>query len=273
MPMKRAALIALLAAPSLVAAADGLVREVPGQRAHYDAAGNLVRAEFDDDRDGRFEARETYRDGARTGREEDLDGDGRWERRFRWEADGSASCVEDPGTGPVRTTRFGPDGQVRRVEEDADRDGRPESSWSYGGGALVAVEKPGGRWHYEAGALRRAELDADRDGRPERVEHYGPGDRLERVEEFTKAGAPGAVWEFDAKGDPSRMQEDADGDGRLECTRTWMEGGHVERRVDGNGDGRPEVREVYAADGALVLREEDLDADGRFDVRESRAKE
>lgn len=252
--------------------AQEVLREAPGQRAWYGADGNLLRAELDEDRDGRFEVRERYETGRRAEREEDRDGDGVWERRFRWQQDGTAVLTEDAGRGPVRRSRYGEAGALERAEEDTDRDGAFEAVWEYSGGRLEQVRRPGGVWTYEGGALRRAELDEDRDGRPDRVEHYGPEELLARVEERSPAGVVTCVWTFGPDGAAQQVEEDLDGDGRRECVRTFLPGGRVERTVDRDGDGRPELREVFAADGALVLREEDMDGDGRFDVRTGRGE-
>jgi len=244
------------------------MQESPGQRAYYNAKGDLERVELDADRDGRFEVEERYAK-RRLSRREDQDGDGIWERSFSWKKDGSAVLVEDRGKGPVQKTWYGPDGAVRRVDKDAERDGRFEAAWLYRKGELEKVVKPGGTWFYHGGQLARAELDENRDGVPEKREHYQAG-RLERTEELTPKGKVRCLWTFDRHGKPLWAEEDTDGDGRREVRREYRPDGTILRTLDGEGDGITEVRERFTADGRLISREEDLDGDGVFDLRTGR---
>lgn len=259
------AFLLMLAGPSWAAE---WMQESPGQRAYYDAKGNLERVELDVDRDGRFEVEERYAK-RRLSRKEDRDGDGIWERSFSWNKDGSAVLVEDRGKGPVQKTFYGPAGAVRRVEKDADRNGRFEAAWLYRKGVLEKVVKPGGTWFYSDGKLARAELDENRDGSPEKREHYRDG-RLERTEELTPKGKVRCLWTFDQRGKPLRAEEDADGDGRREVRREYRPDGTIVRTLDADGDGVTEVRERFNAEGRLVSREEDLNGDGVFDLRTGR---
>lgn len=254
-----------------LARAEEWTRESPGQKAYYDAAGNLKRVLLDADRDGRFEAEEQYA-GRRLSRREDRDGDGIHERRYDWQKDGSARLVEDRGKGPIQTTWFDPKGVIVKVARDKDRDGKPEITWRYEKGVLRKVEKNRGTWFYQNGKLARAELDTDKDGRTDRREYYRQG-RLERSEDLGRSGKVHRKWFFDEAGKPLRQQEDSDGDGRMERLRVYRKDGSVIQTVDADLNGKPEIRERYAPDGRMVSREEDLDGDGEFDLRSGRLKE
>jgi hypothetical protein len=252
-------------------AAEDLVQESPGQKACYDAEGNLVRVRLDTDGDKRFETEERY-DGRRVSRREDRDGDGVWERQFSWQKDGSAILVEDRGKGARQTTWFDARGAMIKVEKDKDRDGRPETIWYYDRGMLRKVVKSRGTWFYKGGQMVHAELDTDGDGRIDRKEYYCKG-RVEHAEEVNGSGKVRCAWTFDTSGRPLRSEEDADGDGRKEITRVYQKDGSMNVSVDADGNGNPELRENYSARGRMIGREEDLDGDGVFDVRSGRVKE
>jgi hypothetical protein len=251
--------------------AEEWVRESPGQKAYYDADGNLVRVMLDTDKDGRFETEELYA-GRRLSRREDQDGDGIWERQFSWQKEGSARLIEDSGKGPIQKTLFDARGVVVKVEKDKDRDGLPETTWHYVRGMLQKVVKTHGTWFYKDGQMDRAELDTNRNGRIDRKEYYRQG-RLERAEELYASGKVRSVWVFDKSGRPLRAKEDANGDGRREILRVYQKDGSMSMAVDADGNGIPELRERYSAKGRMISREEDLDGDGVFDLRTGRIKE
>ncbi|MCD4688907.1 MAG: hypothetical protein K8R55_06200 [Desulfuromonadaceae bacterium] len=257
----------LLFAPGVSSAAEW-VQETPGQRAYYDSRGQLERLEIDADRDGCFETEEHYRKQRRVQRREDLDGDGQWEREYRWHKDGSAELTEQGRKGKLQKTFYGVDGAVTRIEKDSDRDGTFESKWEYNAGVLQRVTKPRGMWHYnKKGKLRRAELDEDRNGRTERVEYYQGVNRLAKVEELAANGKVRSTWYYDSNGKPQRAEEDTDGDGRLDCQRRYHANGTMEQTTDADENGVPEIRELFNASGTLISREEDLDGDGVYDLR------
>lgn len=259
-------LVLLLTVGNLLAAE--WVQESPGQKAYYDSRGQLARLELDADRDGRFEAEELYRHQQRLERREDLDGDGRWEKKYRWHEDGSAELIEQGRKGKLQKTYYSASGAVSRIEKDSDRDGKFESSWEYTDGVLQRVTKPRGVWHYnKKGKLRRAELDEDHNGRIERNEYYQGGNRLAKVEELAANGQVRTTWHYDANGRPQRAEEDTDGDGRLDCQRCYHANGTMEQTIDADENGVPEIRELFCSTGNLLSREEDLDGDGVFDLR------
>ena len=271
MMVRRLVLLALAACLLTPAGARaGWVRESPGQRAHYADDGSLEKVELDADGDGRYEIVETYRSGKRTERREDRDGDGVWERVFRWSPDGTAVCTEDLGKKGLRVTTYDAQGRIRRVEVDTDRDGTPDSIWEYEDGRVVRAREPGKEWRYENGVPVEARIDTDGDGRPDRVERYGAGGKVTRVEELDPSGRVKRVWTYGPDGKVTGMEEDTDGDGRFEVRAEYSPDGSFVRRVDHDGDGVWELRERYGPGGKLLVREEDLDGDGTYDVRQSR---
>jgi antitoxin component YwqK of YwqJK toxin-antitoxin module len=257
----------LLLAPGLSLSAEW-VQESPGQKAYYNGRGQLEKLEIDADKDGRFEAEEHYRNQRRVERREDLNGDGHWEREYRWHQNGSAELTEQGRKGKLQKTFYGVDGAVERIEKDSDRDGTFESSWEYNAGVLQRVTKPRGVWHYnKKGKLRRAELDEDRNGRTEKVEYYQGVNRLAKVEELAANGKVRSTWHYDANGKLQRAEEDTDGDGRLDCQRQYHANGTMEQTIDVDENGVPEIRELFNDAGNLLSREEDLDGDGVYDLR------
>lgn len=257
----------LLVAPGFSFSSEW-VQESPGQKAYYNGQGQLERLEIDADKDGRFEAEERYRKQRRVERREDVDGDGHWERKYRWHKDGSAELIEQGRKGTLQKTIYGADGAVDRIEKDSNRDGTFESSWEYNAGVLQRVTKPRGVWHYnKKGELRRAELDEDRNGRTERIEHYQGKNCLVKVEELTTSGKVRSTWHYDANGKPQRAEEDTDGDGRPDCLRQYHADGTLEQTIDADENGVPEIRELFNGAGNLISREEDLDGDGVYDLR------
>lgn len=260
--------LSLLLLASGVSSAAEWVQESPGQKAYYDSRGQLERLEIDADRDGRFEAEERYSNQCRVERREDVDGDGQWERAYRWNKDGSAELTEQGRKGKLQKTFYSAGGAVTRIEKDSDQDGKFESRWEYKAGVLQQVTKPRGVWYYnEKGKLRRAELDEDRNGRIERIEYYQGVNRLVKVEELAANGQVRSTWHYDANGKPQRAEEDTDGDGRLDCQRRYHANGTMEQTIDADENGVPEIRELFSMDGKLISREEDLDGDGVFDLR------
>ncbi len=263
--------VSLLLLTPIVSSAAEWVQESPGQKAYYNGQGQLEKLEIDADKDGRFEVEERYRNQRRVERREDLDGDGKWERKYLWSKDGSVELIERGRKGKLQKTFYGVGGAVERIEKDSDRDGTFESKWEYSSGVLQRVTKPRGVWHYnKKGKLRRAELDEDRNGRTERVEYYQGVNRLAKVEELTANGKVRCTWHYDANGKPQRSEEDTDGDGRLDCHRQYHANGTMEQTIDADENGVPEIRELFSTTGNLISREEDLDGDGVFDLRTGR---
>lgn len=256
----------LLLAPGFSLSAEW-VQESPGQKAYYNGQGQLERLEIDADKDGRFEAEERYIQLRRVERREDLDGDGHWEREYRWHKDGSAELTEQGRKGKLQKTFYGVGGVVERIEKDSDRDGTFESSWEYNAGELQRVTKPRGVWHYDNGKLRRAELDEDRNGRVEKIEYYQGENQLAKVEELAANGKVRSVWHYGANGKPQRAEEDTDGDGCFDRQRRYHADGTMEQTIDSDENGVPEIRELFSASGNLISREEDLDGDGVVDLR------
>lgn len=247
------------------------VQESPGQKAYYDAEGQLQRLEIDADKDGRFEVEERYANRQRVKRLEDLDGDGTWERCFTWKQDGSAVLREEGHDGKVKLTSYGPDGTIRRIEKDSAA-GVPGAVWEYRAGKLHKVSKPGGIWTYRDGQLDRAEI-FDKRGRVERIEYFNVKGAVDKVEELTADGQVRRRLFYDRQRQPLRIEEDWDGDGKMERRREFKKNGITETLIDANLDGVAEIRERYGADGRFISRQEDLDGDGVYDLRTGQIKE
>lgn len=110
---------------------------------HYDARGELVDGQADDDFDGRFETTLRYRQGMIDSSEVDADGDGYPELRFAYEHGVSRTMsVVNPSTGwPLRVEhyRFG---LLTEAEVDTDRDGRLDTRLRYDPLAEVVAREP-----------------------------------------------------------------------------------------------------------------------------------
>ncbi|MFZ5550472.1 MAG: DUF2007 domain-containing protein [Pseudomonadota bacterium] len=110
---------------------------------HYDARGELVDGQADDDFDGRFETALRYRQGMVESSEVDADGDGYPELRFAFEHGvPQTMSVVNPSTGwPLRVEhyRFG---LLTEAEVDTDRDGRLDTRLRYTPLAEVVAREP-----------------------------------------------------------------------------------------------------------------------------------
>lgn len=110
---------------------------------HYDARGELVDGQVDDDFDGRFETTLRYRLGMVESSEVDADGDGYAELRFTYEHGVSRTMsVMNPSTGwPLRVEhyRFG---LLTEADVDTDRDGRLDTRLRYDPLAEVVAREP-----------------------------------------------------------------------------------------------------------------------------------
>lgn len=99
---------------------------------HYDARGELVDGQVDDDFDGRFETTLRYRLGMVESSEVDGDGDGYAELRFTYEHGVSRTMsVMNPSTGwPLRVEHYRL-GLLTSAEVDTDHDGRLDTTLRY----------------------------------------------------------------------------------------------------------------------------------------------
>jgi hypothetical protein len=111
--------------------------------AHYDRHGLLAWAEADDDFNGTFETRLTFRDGNVQTMEVDNDGDGLPDVRTRYD-NGVPQTVEqlDPHSGlPLRIEHYKL-GKLLYADVDTDRDGRLDTRLTYSATGEVASRTP-----------------------------------------------------------------------------------------------------------------------------------
>jgi hypothetical protein len=111
--------------------------------AHYDRHGVIAWAEADDDFNGTFETRLTFRDGNVQTMEVDNDGDGLPDVRTRYD-NGVPQTVEqlDPHSGlPLRIEHYKL-GKLLYVDVDTDRDGRLDTRLTYSATGEVASRTP-----------------------------------------------------------------------------------------------------------------------------------
>jgi hypothetical protein len=169
---------------------------------------------------------------------EDRNGDGRPDFWSFKEGERTVREVHDAdGNGtPDKTVYYGDDGQVQRIEEDLNADGRVDAWAQYRGGDVarkrVDSDHDGAAdaWSfYRGGELARTERDTDGDGFKDRLDLYQHG-RLSREEEDRDAdGRPDRVTWYDPTGQVYRRDEDSDGDGAVDI-RSHYEGGRLARR-------------------------------------------
>jgi hypothetical protein len=180
------------------AAEDGTVTPVydPGTR-------DLVRLDYDVDRDGRVDVR-TFMAGGRPVRlEGDQDRDGKVDR---WEY-------------------YGSNGQLLKLGTASGRDGI-EDTWLYQAGTARRIEMSTGRdgvvdrfEHYEGPRLLRVETDVNRDGTVDHWEEYDGGDlRVLRMDDDQHPGRPVRRLTYRDGAEPL-LELDLDGDGVFQAVR------------------------------------------------------
>ncbi len=152
----------------------------------YDpATRDLIRLDYDINRDGRVDVRTFMANGRPVRLEGDQDGDGRLDR---WEYYDQNERLIKLGTSTERDgiedTWLYQSGDTRRIETSTARDGVVDRWEFYQGSRLTRVEMDTNRdgrvdhWeHYEGGALASVLMDdAEHPGRPVRRLVYGTGD-------------------------------------------------------------------------------------------------
>jgi hypothetical protein len=163
----------------------------------YDAAGKIVVAEYDSNKDGRADYIAHY-DENRQIRLIEVDEDhDSWVDRFEYyDAAGilekGGRCRKQKGRVDEWTYRA-PDGRASRIEYDDDGDGKPERAEVMKDGALARIEmdtdrdgRPD-RWQdWDHGRIVSEEIDTNGDGKPDRRLVFGPKARLLRVERVQK---------------------------------------------------------------------------------------
>jgi hypothetical protein len=150
-------------------------------------------------------------------------------------------------------------GQLRQLDYDSNKNGRPDTI-SYMDGTRVL----------------RVEIDKDEDGKVERWEYYGADSKLEKVglsgandgvvDQWAYRGPDGTITkvekstrrdgrvqrtEFYEKGQLVAVEEDADDNGAVDKWETYSGGSVTSVALDTNGSGVPTRRLVYAPDGSV----------------------
>ncbi|MEQ1731056.1 MAG: hypothetical protein ABL982_22025 [Vicinamibacterales bacterium] len=177
---------------------DGTVIPVydPGTR-------DLVRLDYDVDRDGRVDVRTFMAGGKPVRLEGDQDRDGKVDR---WEY-------------------YGSDGRLLKLGTASGRDG-VEDTWLYQSGTVRRIEMSTGRdgvvdrfEHYDGPRLLRVETDVNRDGTVDHWEEYDDGDlRVLRMDDDQHPGRPVRRLTYRDGAEPL-LELDLDGDGVYEAAR------------------------------------------------------
>lgn len=164
----------------------------------YDpATRELVRLDYDVDRDGRVDVRTFMASGRPVRLEGDQDRDGKVDR---WEY-------------------YGPDGQLLKLGTSSGRDG-VEDTWLYQTGTARRIEMSTGRdgvvdrfEYYDGPRLTRVETDVNRDGTIDHWEEYDGGDlRVLRMDDDQHPGRPVRRLTYRDDAEPL-LELDLDGDG------------------------------------------------------------
>ena len=170
---------------------------------------------------------------------EDRDHDGRPDRWVQ-EAKGGRKreLLDDDHDGrPEKTIYYEPNSdKIARIEEDTNGDGQPDAWTIYKDGKIVvrrADTNGDGEvdsWtFYRDGQVVRQEQDTDFDGVRDRIDYYENGKLVRRTEDKDGSGHPQRITLFDAKGNPTEVDEDKNGDGKIDV-RSYYTGGKLTRR-------------------------------------------
>jgi len=170
-------------------------------------------------------------------------------------------------------------GQLVRVEQDLDFDGRIDTHISYDAGApsvRVLDTNGDGRsdtWErYTDGRVDRRHLDQDADGVQDTFYEY---DETELVRKTRDADNNGQIDRVEAYRERRRVssEEDRSRNGVMDTWTTYgvVDGQEVVAKIDRDSrdSGKPDVFETYHTingETRLVRREEDVNGDGKIDV-------
>ena len=140
-------------------------------------------------------------------------------------------------------------GRLARIEQDSNKDGRPDRISHHENGAKVP---------------NLIEIDQDFDGTIDRWEYYDASGKLLRVGASRRGGAPDTWVYRDAQGRDYRREYDDDGDGRPERAEILVNGRVVRTEVDSDRDGQFDRWQEWSG-GHLIGEDLDTDADGHPD--------
>jgi hypothetical protein len=142
-------------------------------------------------------------------------------------------------------------GQLARIEEDTNGDGRADRIAHYGPGQTVFL----------------VEVDEDHDAWVDRWEYYDPSGTLVKVGRSRHTKGRADVWTFPGPdGHPVRVEYDDDGDGLVDRAEVLRGGEVVGVEMDSDRNGRMDRWQTWDK-GRLRREELDTDGDGKPDRR------
>jgi hypothetical protein len=171
-------------------------------------------------------------------------------------------------------------GQLLRIEDDRDYDGRIDSWTTYTNGAVTERDldenhdgKPDVWEHYQNGVMTAREVDRDGNGAKDAFYTYQGGSLVEERHDQNGDGKIDRIVHYQDRRLVS-VEEDRNHDGKMDTWSTYGTGPKGEEVVvrvekDTKGTGKPDTFETYAQeDGKTVLvkREEDVNGDGKIDI-------
>jgi hypothetical protein len=171
-------------------------------------------------------------------------------------------------------------GQLVRIENDRNFDGRIDGWTRYEGGVVVGREldesgdgKPDAWEIYQGGAMVAREVDRDGDGTRDAFYVYASGSLIEERHDQNGDGEVDRRVYYESRR-IARTEEDRDQDGRIDAWASYGSGPGGEEVVtrverDTKKTGKPDTFETFAQQGGktvLTKREEDVNGDGKVDV-------
>ena len=138
-------------------------------------------------------------------------------------ASGLAFDVDGDGTEDTRVQLA--DGEVTRVDQDIDQDGRID------------------RWDYLDGQQRLVKVGFSLagDGIVDAWSYRNADDQLTKIEVSTARNDTVDRWEYYEAGQIARVELDTTGNGQIDRWQTYEGGILIRTAVDENGDGRPDL--------------------------------
>ncbi|MCB1688627.1 MAG: RHS repeat protein [Halioglobus sp.] len=196
----------------------------------YDANDNLLRKEYDYDRDGTLDVILLYTN----------DADGK--RILYEEDDGANGSIER-----TQSTAYDAEGRLLREEWDYDNDGKPDRTQTY------TYDARGSQTRYEDDTdgdgtpenVRAANFEYDSDGNVIRLEADGDGDGV-----FDSV----TIYTYDARGNRVRQEIDFGGDGSTDTMTVYTYDANdilIRQVIDSDLDGTPDNIQSYEYDADI----------------------
>ena len=233
----------------------------------------------DKNRDGKWDHFEERRNGVVVKRQDDTDGDGRWDTWVAIDANGQDTARLGDRNGDGRVDyweKLGP-GDAQSIYIDGDGDGKWDIHEEHGNGALLLHEEDhnrDGRWEVRAridgqGRIVGLDGDLDGDGRDDYYAHWiTENGKTTKVEIAYADKNRDGVWDhLEERRDETlfKLQDDNNQDGRWEVWALIDEAGNDYMHLgDIDGDGRVDYWEVRDR-GKTLFQSSDKNHDGRPD--------